>query len=112
MVMNRVISIGGRLLWCALLFIATTSPANDLYVATNGSPAGDGTPARPYDLTTALSGAAGNPGDVFWLRGGTYALGHLDTKIQGAPGLPITFRPLPGERARINGSLSFFDRAG
>ena len=86
--------------------------ANNWHIATNGSPAGDGTPARPCDLATALSGAVGKPGDVFWLQGGTYKLGHLTTKIQGAPGLPFTFRPVPGERARIDGSLSFFDSAG
>jgi hypothetical protein len=54
----------------------------------------------------------GQPGDTFWLNGGNYVIGHLDTQIAGAPGLPITFRQVPGEKALIDGSLTFFDSAG
>lgn len=68
--------------------------------------------AQPYDLATALSGQVGQPGDTFWLRGGNYALGHIDTKIQGALGQPITFRQMPGEWARIDGSLNFYGSTG
>jgi hypothetical protein len=96
---------------CALL-IAVDARANDLYVATNGTPSGNGSLAQPFDLTTALSGAAGQPGDNFWLTGGTYTLGHLNTTIQGAPGQPITFREVSGAQARVDGSLTFFDSAG
>lgn len=85
---------------------------NDLYVSPGGTPSGAGTMTAPYDLATALSGLVGQPGDTFWLRGGHYALGHFDTRIAGAPGQPITFRQMPGEQARIDGSLTFFDSAG
>jgi hypothetical protein len=68
--------------------------------------------AQPYDLATALSGQVAQPGDTFWLRGGNYALGHLDTTIAGAPDRPVTFRQLPGEQARIDGSLTIFDSPG
>ena len=66
--------------------------------------------AQPYDLATTLR--AGRPGDTFWLMGGNYVLGHLDTKIAGAPGEPITFRQMPGEKARVDGSVTFFDTIG
>jgi len=68
--------------------------------------------AQPYDLATALSGQVGQPGDTFWLSGGNYLIGHIDTQIEGAPGQPITFRQLPGERARIDGSLTFYQSTG
>jgi len=100
------------LLLCGLVFAPAGIAAHTWYVATNGTPSGSGTLSSPYDLATALSGAVGGPGDVFWLRGGTYVIGHIDTKIQGAPGQPITFQPRPGEQPRVNGSLSFFESAG
>jgi hypothetical protein len=96
---------------CALL-VAVGARAHDFFVATNGTPSGNGTLGQPFDLTTALSGAAGQPGDTFWLTDGTYTLGHLNTTIQGAPGNPITFREVSGEQARVDGSLTFFDSAG
>lgn len=68
--------------------------------------------AQPYDLATALSGQVGQPGDIFWLRSGNYAMGHIDTKIQGAPGQPITFQQTPGEWARIDGSVTFYESTG
>src|SRR2546423_15291184 len=44
------------------------------FVSPTGSPAGDGSSAQPWDLATALRGAAGtvHPGDTIWLRGGIY----------------------------------------
>jgi hypothetical protein len=68
--------------------------------------------AQPYSLTTALSGQVGKAGDTFWLRGGTYNLGYLETDIHGAAGAPITFRQMPGERARVDGALVFFGNIG
>jgi hypothetical protein len=101
---------------CLFPFGVLSAPAaiaaNAWFVAPNGTPAGPGTLAQPYDLATALSGTVGGPGDTFWLRGGNYVIGHIDTKIQGAPGQPITFSSRPGEAARVNGSLSFFESGG
>src|SRR5882672_9149403 len=95
-------------LW--FVVIPLGSPARDLYVSPNGTPSGPGTMAQPYDLATALTNyTVGQPGDTFWLSGGNYVIGHIDTKIQGAPGQPITFRQAPGEKALIDGSLTFFD---
>jgi hypothetical protein len=86
--------------------------AVDLYIASNGTPSGPGTTNQPYSLATALSGSVGAPGDTFWLRGGTYKLGHIDTRIHGAAGKPITFRQMPGESARVDGSITFFESQG
>jgi hypothetical protein len=101
---------------CLFPFGVLSAPAaiaaNAWFVAPNGTPAGPGTLAQPYDLATALSGTVGGPGDTFWLRGGNYVIGHIDTKIQGAPGQPITFSSRPGEAARVNGSLGFFESGG
>jgi len=96
---------------CVLLF-PVGSEGNDLYVSPAGTPSGPGTMAQPYDLATALAGQLGQPGDTFWLRGGSYVIGHVDTKIEGAPGQPITFRQLPAEWARIDGSLTFYESMG
>jgi len=86
--------------------------ATDLYVSPSGTPSGPGTLGQPYDLGTALSGQVGEAGDTFLLRGGNYPLGHVDARIQGAPGRPITFRQMPGEKARVDGSITFFDSSG
>ena len=86
--------------------------AAELYVSPNGTASGPGTMDRPYTLATALSGRVGQPGDTFWLRGGTYNLGYIETTIHGAPGAPITFRQMPGEQARVDGALVFFDSIG
>src|SRR5690349_19417616 len=100
--------------FCALcvLLAAFGVKGADLYVSPNGTLSGPGTVAQPYDLATALSGQVSQPGDTFWLREGNYTLGHLDTKIEGAPSSPITFRQMPGERARVDGSITFFESLG
>src|SRR5437764_6266949 len=93
---------------CAL----STLHAADLYVAPGGTAAGPGTLAQPYNLTTAISGQVGKPGDTFWLRGGIHKIGHIDTTIHGAPGQPITFRQMAGEKARVAGSFTVWNSIG
>jgi hypothetical protein len=110
MTLSHKVSVFGLLV--GAFVVSAGMAASNWYVAPNGTPYGTGSLERPYDLPTALSGTVGNPGDVFWLRGGTYVIGHIDTRIQGAPGQPITFRPMVGESPRVDGSLSFFDSAG
>lgn len=85
---------------------------SDLYVAPNGTSAGPGTQSQPYDLQTALAGSVGQPGDTFWLRGGIYALGHVDTQVHGLPGRPITFRQIDGQRAQWVGSFTVWGEGG
>ena len=97
--MYRCISIGVGLLWGL-----TTFGAN-LYVAPTGSATGDGSAAQPLSLAAALTNGVARPGDMVWLRGGTYRGAFLST-LKGQSGLPITVRQYPGERATIDGSLT------
>src|SRR5947199_1202905 len=96
------------LLVCSLF----SSRAADLYVAPTGTASGPGTLAQPYNLATALSGSVGAAGDTFWLRGGVHSIGHIDTQIHGASGAPITFRQMPGEKARVAGSFTVWNSIG
>ncbi len=104
------VSAGLQALGLALACIQVQ--ASDFFVAPGGTALGPGTLSSPYDLGTALSGEVAQPGDTFWLRGGDYSLGHVDTSIHGAPGSPITFRQVSGEKARIDGSVSLFNGNG
>ncbi len=105
-------ALGARLCVLCVLLIPLGILGNDLYVSPDGTPLGPGTMAQPYDLATALSGQVGQAGDTVWLSGGNYVIGHIDTKIEGAPGQPLTFRQMPGEWARVDGSLTFYSSAG
>jgi hypothetical protein len=96
----------------AAFLAAASADAADLHVTPGGNSYGSGSENQPYDLVTALTGSAGKPGDTFWLHDGFYPIGHLDTKIHGAPGAPITFRQMPGQRAQVVGSLTLWDSIG
>src|SRR5439155_8228681 len=75
------------------------------YVSPTGSATGDGSSAQPWDLATALSGAAGKiqPGDTVWLRGGTYTpTAPLVSSVAGAPGAPVVVRRYAAERAVLD----------
>lgn len=75
------------------------------HVSPSARPVGQGDEASPLDLSTALSGKIGRPGDTFWLRAGTYR-GQYVSALQGRPGTPITVRQYPGERATLEGSIT------
>ena len=76
------------------------------YAAPFGTPSGDGSIGRPWDLATALRPpAAVQPGDTIWLRGGTYTIplgGHVLCGLRGTAAAPITVAQYPGERATID----------
>jgi hypothetical protein len=76
------------------------------YVATNGSPSGNGTITSPWDLQTALNQPAGvNPGDVIWIMGGTYqppSGGAFNSYLNGTSTSPIIVRNYNSQRATIN----------
>jgi hypothetical protein len=94
-----------------LLASCASMRANDLYVSPDGNPSGSGSRAKPYDLTTALSGTVGRAGDTFWLRNGVHRIGHVDTQIHGSARQPITFREVPGEHAQVVGSFTVWGEA-
>jgi hypothetical protein len=88
-------------------FEAVSIEPRGIFVAPDGSSSGDGTFRHPLDLTTALSGdnTLIRPGDVVWVRGGTYR-GSFTSTLKGRPSSPITVRQYPGERAIIDGASS------
>lgn len=72
------------------------------FVAPGGSPRGDGSADRPWDIHSALSHPREvQPGDTIWLRGGTY-VGPFRSDLAGTAAAPIEVRSFPGERAVID----------
>lgn len=76
------------------------------HVAPHGSYLGNGSRERPWDVRTALSGAAAvHPGDTVWLHGGVYR-GGVVSRLQGRAEAPIVVRSAPGEWAVFDGAPS------
>lgn len=97
--------------WCGLLgfvvFLATAGCATaqtlpGFYVAPDGTPAGDGSKAKPWDLETALNSKTVKPGDTIWLTGGTHK-GGIPCTLAGTAEKPILVRALKGQRATVDG---------
>ena len=94
----------------AALAVAAGAPRTGLvtahFASPGGSPRGDGSRARPWDLATALAGghASVEPGDTIWLLGGTYR-GSFEATLQGTSAAPVVVRQSPGNRATIDGTL-------
>ncbi|MES3030873.1 MAG: LamG-like jellyroll fold domain-containing protein [Patescibacteria group bacterium] len=91
-----------------------TSGCNEYFVATDGTAGGDGSIDDPWDLQTAFDGGDGDidPGDVVWLRGGTYSPGSATTSawnlsVSGTLLKPVQFRSYTGEWARIDKAWNF-----
>jgi hypothetical protein len=79
----------------------------DLYVSPHGCPEGNGSRARPLDLTTALSNEElVGPGDTVWLAAGTYhgPFGK-PARPSGTPDLPIIYRAEPGARVTLTAGV-------
>ncbi|HET6385639.1 MAG TPA: right-handed parallel beta-helix repeat-containing protein [Armatimonadota bacterium] len=83
------------------------------YVAPDGTPAGQGTPTAPWDLTSALAGQRPiAPGDTLWVRGGLYQRPYVDVgygypvQLVGTAAAPILIRAFPGEHVLIDGGLN------
>lgn len=80
-----------------------------LYVSPAGAATNDGSLARPLSLAAALSAASpARPGDVIWLRGGTYR-GTFISAVAGTATSPIIVRQYPGERATIDSAPNRVD---
>jgi len=83
--------------------LAIAARGAEFYVAPNGSSSGDGSLARPWNLSTGLGQPASvRPGDTIWLRGGVYATGNIMVGLRGTAAAPITVAQYPGERATID----------
>ena len=100
-----------------LAYRAVPVHAAQWYVAPDGTEAGQGTAASPWDIKSALDGRQKvAPGDTVWLLGGTYK--HPDRKsgnlgyrvrLAGQENQPIHVRATRGERVTIDGGLTVQD---
>ena len=76
------------------------------YAAPSGTPTGDGTITKPWDIATALSKrTVVQPGDTIWLRGGRYTIpagGSIRCTLKGTASAPINVAQYPGERATLD----------
>lgn len=76
--------------------------AAEWHVSPTGTPAGDGSVAKPWDLQTALrQPEAVKPGDTIWLHGGTYD-GAFTSTLKGADDKPVIVRQALGEHAILD----------
>lgn len=73
------------------------------FAASNGSDRAFGSSRHPFRTAQRLANSLA-PGQVGCLRGGAYH-GDLGFRHGGLPGLPITLRSAPGERAKIIGRV-------
>ena len=71
-----------------------------------GRPGNIGSAAQPLDLPTALSadGPVG-PGDLLWLKGGTYP-GNFRSELAGTASASIVVAQFPGDRAILDGATN------
>jgi hypothetical protein len=98
----------------AVAVVCVLVSANDVYVAPTGTPDGDGSKGKPFDVFTALSTKSlAKPGDTIYLMAGTYD-GKMngiervpfELAVCGAEGKPVRVMPVPGQSAHLNGSVS------
>jgi hypothetical protein len=98
------------------LFVLTATPASarEFFVAPAGRPDAHGTITDPWNIETALAQpVVVGPGDVIWLRGGTYPLRRtLISRLTGRQDGPIIVRQFPGERATLDCRLVIETAAG
>ena len=89
---------------CGVALAGPELGARDFYVAPDGSPRGNGSRRRPWDIATALSHPVRvKAGDTIRLRGGRYAPDDtLVGSLRGEPGRPIVVRQMSHERATLD----------
>lgn len=87
-----------------MLGITFTVSARTIYVSTSGNDANPGTETSPYlNIQKAVDEAA--PGDIIYLRGGTYMLTkRVKIEKAGRADARISFFGYPGERVIIDGT--------
>ena len=86
--------------------VSIPAGGTEFHVTPGGNPRNNGKKNRPLDLATALSERSpAKPGDTIWLHEGTYT-GSFTSELKGEGGKPILVRQFPGERAKIDGTLT------
>jgi hypothetical protein len=101
------------------LGLALQAAGGEFFASPDGSPQGDGTSLRPWDLATALADNTKTQnvnnvvksGDTIWLRGGTYGMGSniFTCALRGTSNNSIVVRQSSGERSIINGGIDATD---
>ncbi|NOR55554.1 MAG: hypothetical protein GQ531_05045, partial [Sulfurovum sp.] len=83
-----------------------------IFVSLTGTSSGLGTEADPIDLATALSSSSpAKPGQTIWIKEGIYK-GSFVSEVSGSDGKPISIKPFPGQRVRIDSYNSGSTGAG
>ncbi len=81
--------------------VPKTKRPRHFFVSPEGKTENAGARKAPWDLTSALAARHDiSPGDVIWVRGGTYK-GKFEVKLRGEEDAPIHVKVYPGERATI-----------
>jgi hypothetical protein len=78
----------------------------EYFVSPDGAEGNDGSAASPWPLSRGI--AELQPGDVLYLRGGTYVGRVLLQGKHAEPSNPIVIRSFPGEHATIDGAIDDF----
>ncbi|MGA9347506.1 MAG: choice-of-anchor Q domain-containing protein [Anaerolineae bacterium] len=84
------------------LLVPHEAAGNDYYVSPDGDDANPGSFDQPWHTIQHAVENVG-PGDIIWVRGGTYNEG-VDIETSGLPGLPITVIGYPDEVAILDGN--------
>lgn len=89
----------------------SASSTNYKFVSTNGSPKGNGTIDKPWDLYTALTSKNVQPGDILYIRGGTYDTASIGGNsfvctLKGKSKNPITIMPYNNEKVIFDGKYN------
>ena len=86
-------------------------PLGGHYLAPLGDDSNPGTIIRPWKtLQHAIEQLT--PGDVLYVRGGTYFESQITVSVSGTPTEPITIRNYPGESPVVDGGFREFRTAG
>jgi hypothetical protein len=117
MIKRRIAKLSIALLLCAgVLFPGLSfegirvSARAQYYLSPTGDDANTGTRAQPWKtLKYAITQLA--PGDVLYLRGGSYFEHDLILNLKGTASQPIVIQSYPGERAIIDGGMPDFQSA-
>lgn len=101
-----------KTIWAMLILFVACANAATFYVSPVGDAGNSGQYNSPINLASVLDGSKGTAGDTFILRYGVYSLGHTNSTIAGTSDAPITIRAFRGERATIDGSITWWNGAG
>lgn len=98
---NHIVRRGRAALVTVVVCFCNFLQAGDFYVAMRGTPSGNGSPEKPWDLKTALGHPRQiRPGDTIWIEEGTYR-GSFTSTLSGSENAPITVRAVPGQKVKI-----------